>query len=426
MSMPRQHFIKCPCCWKRFHLSQTKWIAEHHELKDDYFIDDEGDKIEQKRFHPERFTTDCRAIDDKNMPCQRDFACPHCHMEMPDRYFDCEPMYVTLVGTKGSGKTFFLTALHHRLQQNPFEEDYELEGVSYIAGLYASKNIDLETNVKRLFRSTAPVDTFVTLDGTTVGNHAKKVSFPNADSDRESYVALPFTHVLESEGKKHALCLYDCQGTLFTKRGGIEEADSIFMQAILNSDVLFFLYDPTQNENCVMEYTEKYGRHIYRDGKINVKELLGMEKAILNPESDIDEQSHLVFGAMANYIRNFAQDRLDQNDRYARHICIIVTKCDAWEKCLRETQGHLRELPKDDVIVAVSKEVENWIKRHDPAFTTAVRSFASHYTYIPVSAAGRQVTKDAEGDEGYDIGVEPLNPRWVDVPFLCALYPPNQ
>ena len=428
MSMTRQRYIKCPCCWKRFHLSQTKWIAEHLELKDDYFIDNQGDKIEQKRFLPERFTTDCRAIDERGRICQRTFACPHCHMEVPENYFDCEPMYVSIVGTKGSGKTFFLTALHHRLQQNRFEEDFGLEGITYDAALYASQNIQLEENVKKLFRSIAPVDTFVTLDGTELGDHTKRVFFPDANGE-PSWVALPFTYIMESQGKRHALCLYDCKGALFTRKGGIGSAENIFIHHILDSDILFFLYDPTQNENCVQEYTEKYGRMIYRDGQIDKEELVGMELEILHPV--IDEQSHLVFGAMANHIRNHSnpRDGLIQNGRYTKYICIIVTKCDAWEKCLSaSTQQHLKEVPRYEIIAEVSKDVENWIKKHDPAFTTAVKNFAkqgTHYTYVPVSAAGRQVKKNAVGQEGYDIGVEPLNPCWIDVPFLCALYPPE-
>ena len=434
MSTPRQNYVQCPCCWKRFHLSQVLWVAKHRELKDDYFRDSEGDRTKQKRFLPERFRTDCRAIDERGEICSREFACPHCHMEIPEIYFNSKPMYVSIVGTKGSGKTFFLTALHYRLLQNRFEEDYGLKGVSYDAALYASQNRHLEANVKMLFRSLVPPDEFVTLNATEKIDHAERVFFPDTNIETETWVALPFTYILELEKRKHALCLYDCQGGFFTKQGGIGDADNIFLQHILDSDILFFIYDPTQNECCVQDYAEKYGRQIYRDGQIDKKELVGMELEILNPT--IEEQSHLVFGAMANHIRNHADPKkgVMRDDRYAKYICIIVTKCDAWERCLSETtQRYLRELPRYDVITDVSKDVERWINKHDPTFTRAVKNFAKHakhYTYVPVSAAGRQVKRKAVGEdmyrEGYDIGIEPLNPRWVDVPFLCALYPPNE
>lgn len=185
-----------------------------------------------------------------------------------------------------------------------------------------------------------------------------------------------------------------------------------------------------RHENCVKDYAAKYGRQIYRDGQFDDTELVGMEVVITEQYRAIEESSHHVFGAMANYVRKFSNPNagLIKEDQYTRYICIIVTKCDAWEKCLSEqTQQHLRELPNPDIIASVSNDVEHWLEHHDPAFTSTVRDFAQHYTYVPISAAGRQIKKRTSGtgtEVGYDIGIEPLNPRWVDVPFLCALYPP--
>ena len=423
--MDRNKFVQCPCCWHRFPLSETLWIAMHHDLKDDYLVDALGDKMAQQRFLPVRFTPGCRAFDERGERCGRDFACPHCHVAIPESYFNCEPMYVSIVGTTGAGKTFFLASLHHRLRQNPFKRDFGLEGLSYDSALYASQNRILDENVNTLFRAVAPPDTFVTLDRTAVGDHVQSVLFPEG----KSWVALPFTYVLTVDGKKRALCLYDRQGGAFTQRGGIGNARHVFNLHLLDSDILFFLYDPTQNGSCVLDYAPKYGRSIYRDGQIDEAALVGVESRILNP--DIELSSHHVFGAVANFVRQYSNPNngLIKEDRYTKYICIIATKCDAWERCLPDkTQQYLREPPKDDVygvIAHVSNDVEAWIEKHDPAFTAAVRGFAKNYNYIPVSAAGRQVIKNAKEEEGYNIGVEPLSPRWIDVPFLRALYPPQ-
>jgi len=244
MSMPRQNFVKCPCCWERFPLSQTMWIASHDELKDDYRFGTQGSGIEQKRFLPERFTPDCRAIDERGEICKRDLACPCCHMEIPERYINCTPMYVSIVGTRGAGKTFFLTALHYRLQQNRFQRDYGLK-LFFDAGLYASQNRKLAENIQTLFHSVVSADTFVTLEATSPGDLEMMITDPKKG---DYNVALPFTYILNQDGKRHALCLYDHSGESF-QGDSMEKARNIFTRHILDSDILFFLYDPTQNEN---------------------------------------------------------------------------------------------------------------------------------------------------------------------------------
>lgn len=411
-------FVKCPCCLEEFHRSEILWIAEHEDLKDDYF----KDRAERKRFLPERFSKNCQAYDERGEICKRDFACPHCHMEISEEYFNSKPMYVSLVGTNRSGKTYFLAALHHWLQQNRFIKDYRLD-LSFSAALYASQNEILATNVDTLFRRFVPADAFARLYSTALDELEREVTFP----DKGIYsVARPFTYVMRKDGERHALCFYDLSGeTFFQQR--IEEARNLFTRQILNSDILFFLYDPEQNENCVIDYARRNGRSIWHDGQINMDELVESEQIIASQNREIERTSHQVFHTMANFIREYANTKagLIKEGRYTKYIYIIVTKCDAWKECLLpETQRYLGEPPNSDIIASVSNDVKRWLEQHDSAFTTAVSDFAEHYIYIPVSATGRQ-PKNKDGVWGYDIGVEPLSPRWVEVPFLCAMYPPQ-
>jgi len=424
--MDRNKYVQCPCCRDRFSLSETLWIAaQYDDLKDDYFEDDLGNKTESKRFLPERFAPDWRAFDERGTKCRRTFACPKCHMEIPESYFNCEPLSVSIVGPTLAGKTFFLTALHHRLQQDPFERDYGLKGMFYDAAHYSAHSEKLEEHTDRLFHSFAPPDTVVALRADELGGNERKIFGPEG----EYWVAIPYTYILREGERKRSLCLYDRAGKLFTQTvGKIGDARNVYNKILLASDILFFLYDPTQNGNCVKDYAPRYGRRIYSNGIVDKSKLIGAEEKILN--SQIGESSNHVFGLVKNFIVQYAPQGLIENDKYTRYVCIVVTKCDAWEKCLSEKiQQYLREPPKGDVygvIAEVSNEVEAWIGKHDPAFTASVRNFVKHYTYIPVSAAGRQAKKDDDSKvEGYDIGVEPLHPRWVDVPFLCALYPPQ-
>jgi len=397
------------------------WIAADITLTDDCFSDDGGNvETLQKRFLPERFTPDCRAIDEKERKCERNFACRECFMEIPQTYFDSEPMCVPMVGTSGAGKTFFLTALHKMLKENRFEKDYGMSELSYVTGLHASKNTQLEEQVQKLFSQTVLFEDFVALRGTEVGDHEKTL---HRGKINEKTVAHPFTYVLGVAEKKYALGLYDCKGSVFTQGGedSIGRAENVFTESVRESDFLFFLYDPTQTESCVLDYTKQSGREIRdADGNIDTTKLRGLEGKITEPTTKL--LSSNVFGTVAGYIRGYSE--LTEGGKYTKHICIIVTKSDEWKQCLPPTtQEILDRIPEIAKIPDVSEEVENWIGKCDPAFVTAVKEFAIRYTYIPVSAAGRPVTQH-DGVEGYYVRGsrgEPLKPSWVDVPFLVAL-----
>ena len=420
MSAPRQNFVKCPCCWERFPLSQTMWIAAHHELKDDYFIDEQsGSKTEQKRFLPERFSPNCRAIDARGETCERKFACPHCHVQIPSIYFDYRPKYVSIVGTSRAGKTYFLAALLYRLTNIKFIEDYGLDW-SFVMQRYISQNDTIEKNVNTLF-GTGTQETITSIASTLFGELEKTIT---DSSEKNRKVALPFIYELKQDSMRYALCLYDHSGESFFY-DKIGKAENTFIGHILDNDVLFFLYDPTQTADCVKDYAARHGRQIYRaDGTIDVETLVGAEPFIVQT-GETHKLSHNIFGEMAQFIREYSKpsDGLIDAHQYTKHVCIIVTKCDAWEKCLSETtQKCLKEPPNSHTIDNVSKEVESWIGKHDSAFTNAVKSFVRHYTYIPVSATGRQPIKTIEGAFVHDTAVEPLHPYWVDAPFICALY----
>jgi len=60
---------------------------------------------------------------------------------------------------------------------------------------------------------------------------------------------------------------------------------------------------------------------------------------------------------------------------------------------------------------------------HCPEIVTAAEGFASHVTYIPVSAVGweTQVVDGTDGKRSLVIRPEDTAPYWVTVPFLYAL-----
>ena len=272
---------------------------------------------------------------------------------------------------------------------------------------------------------------------------SRTVQLPGQNSN--SYVANPFIYSLEDKregGQKYALCLYDCQGGLFTQ-SEIGEANNIFHKSLLDNDFLFFLYDPTQHAGCIRDYADKNNRDIWivdetmdtRNRKIDKSKLTHTEQKSLNNDL-LDEKSNLVLNSVKDYIEKYdTESGLVKNGKYTRLLYVIVTKCDEWGVCLSdEVQQSLKTPPTTDeqgrvTVRKVSDEVERWIDQHDQEFVSAVKGFAKNYIYVPVSATGRKVvvreTKvkdEITKDEGYYVGVEPLNPCWVDIPFLHAFF----
>ena len=104
--------VTCPHCWESFPPERLLWISEHNDLLDDPLLG----RDEQQRFLPTRFNVDGDALDAKNFPCHA-LACPKCHLGIPRPLLELEPLFMSIFGAPGSGKSFLLASMTWQLRQ---------------------------------------------------------------------------------------------------------------------------------------------------------------------------------------------------------------------------------------------------------------------------------------------------------------------
>ena len=102
----------CPHCWHEFAPQDVLFVASHEDLRGDPRLGPD----EMLRFRPSRFNAMGSAFDARNLACQ-DMACPRCHLPIPEVMLTAEPFFVSILGTPGCGKSFYLAALTWELRQ---------------------------------------------------------------------------------------------------------------------------------------------------------------------------------------------------------------------------------------------------------------------------------------------------------------------
>jgi hypothetical protein len=403
--------ITCPHCWHVFPPDEVLWIATHSDLVGDPLLG--GD--EQQRFLPTRFDSSCKAVDVKGVQC-KDLACPHCHLSISWALLEMRPMFVSILGAPGSGKSYYLAAMTWQLRQmlrNKFSLSFS------DADSYA--NQVLSGYEERLFLNPNE-DELVNLPKTELeGDLYQSVRF----GDREVWYPKPFVFSVQpleshpSRAKRdtasRALCLYDNAGEHFLPGG--EKANCPAKHLAL-SEALLFLFDPTQHP--------KFRKRCL--GKTNDPQM---------GKFGWTHPQHQVLLEAANRIRSHGG--FAQNARCPQPLVVVLTKFDAWcsmlgrkrlanEDAIREVQGKALSALDIESIRDISKQVEGILAAEAHEVVSAADSVSDDVIYIPVSALGCSPevveTDSADGKPGTALCVRPrdINPMWVEVPNLYALY----
>ncbi|MDR2763000.1 MAG: hypothetical protein LBB88_10385 [Planctomycetaceae bacterium] len=416
---------KCPSCWRFFRIEDVLWIANSEELRGE----DRLSEYDFKRFLPRHFTPNCRAIDEYGGECEK-IACPHCYLEIPRAYLESKDFMVSIVGSRTSGKTYFVTSLVHWIKRSLFNF-----GFYYYEATFANKNRDLEINIEKLFPNVTVPNERVDLAG-TVPQYGVTIKTPKPktpDQFDEFTYPIPFMYSIKSkelpESPNYSVCIYDHSGEDF--RAGEDHPKAPLTQHLGYSDALFFLFDPTQFPNFIKAYKRKQGKELIDN------ELVGAERNTLGTSEAYQDQPYIIFGEMTRRIQNNYKNKrgkmLGTIEKYDRPIIIVVSKCDTWMCLLDESVQEIIKkgypIPEKDangndivgarpiskkLIKIVSDEIHRLLLEYRPQFINVVDSFASDVTFIPVSATGCSPTH-----EGFVPGT--LEPIWIGVPFLYAL-----
>ncbi|MCL4203131.1 MAG: hypothetical protein KJ000_11575 [Pirellulaceae bacterium] len=392
----------CPHCWTEFPPHELLWIAAHSDLRGDPLLGQD----EQIRFLPSRFSADGKAIDVRGELCTG-LACPHCHLSIAWSLLEMQPLFLSILGAPGSGKSYFLSSMTWQLRQTLRDQF----AVSFTDADPLNNQV-LSEYEERLFLNPKD-DQLVYLPKTELeGQLYQSVAY----GERRVWYPRPFVFSLQPlDGHidydkrrllARALCLYDNAGEHFLPGGETPNSPS---KHLALSEVLFFLFDPTQHP----KFRARCKDHSN------------------DPQMGDHGWSHRqdqVLLEAANRIR--AHSGASSSDKLRQPLVVIVTKFDAWRALAPNLKLDLNQIVRragktmsaldSNVLKSVSDTVREILNQHARELVAAAEGFSNEVIYIPVSALG--CAPEIIGTSGM-LGIRPrhIQPIWSEVPLLFAL-----
>jgi hypothetical protein len=396
--------VVCPHCWNHFAPEEVLWISDHIDLFGDSLLGPE----QQQRFLPSRFTPQGDAIDARGLVC-RNLACPQCHLSVSRGLLESEPLFLSMLGSPASGKSYFLASATWKLREvltNYF-------GVTFQDADPAA-NRALNSAEERLFHHPNPDQVYMPgdlidktqlegelYDTVSYGQHSVSYPRPYLFS-----LQLRDRHPLAGRGRwDHMLCLYDNAGEHWLP--GSDTPTRPVTRHLALSRVLLYLFDPSQDRR-------------FRDAAKQS-----------NPDSPsgglvVGRQETILSEATAR-IRRYCG--LAQNAKIDRLLIVVLPKFDAWSHLLESppTQEPWMVSSKHpvagfvtDQVDQVSAQLRQLLQKYCPETVTSAEALSSRVVYIPVSAVGPGIVTDPKTGK---MGIRPsaIRPFWVTVPFLYAI-----
>lgn len=400
----------CPHCWFNFDPADVLWISAHQDLVGDPRLGPD----EQLRFLPTAFNPEGQALDLRGVPC-RTVACPSCHLPLPRAVLEYEPLFVSILGTPSCGKSYFLATLSWQMRQL-LPKHFAIS----FADADPTVNLGITEAEKKLFLSERPEKLLPLanlIEKTKLAGDLYDVIY---EGDHAIRYLKPFLFTLRPNEKHPSadraddlarlVVLYDNAGEHFMP--GREEPNAPVTQHLAKSQLLLFLFDPTQDPRF---------RRLYEKGNPNA--------ALMNLRS---ERQDVVLREAAARVRRLAG--LTTGEKHRQPLVVIVTKCDAWQDLLAEDFGKEPWLVKNgfagldrEGIAKRSAALRSLLDKTCPEVVVAAEEFAEEVIYMPVSALGKAPSPmKADGKNGQPVnipGIRPIDirPRGVIVPFLHAL-----
>jgi len=367
------------------------FISNHPDLLGDPVLG-EG---EQQRFLPTRFNANGHAIDSGGIICP-DMACPRCHLRLPSPVLDTHPTFFSIVGSPGSGKSYFLASAVWKLRT----------ALPRVFGVHFM-DVDAQTNqwindyeAKLFFQSDPSVHQSIAKTDEQAGNVYRQVKINGLPTflPLPSLFSLAPSSAAESPAKTdlHTLILYDNAGEHF--QAGHDSAHAPGTKHLLYSEGIVFLYDPTEDPRFRSHF--KSGVAVHRRG------VAAQRQDVLLVE-------------MLNRIRK--HHNLPSDRRFHKPLIIALSKADLLDGFPELAQSpwsapapHQPAALDIGAIARLSFKVRSLLSDCAPEVVTLVESFADHVVFMPFSALGHQ--PQAEGIRPCDV-----SPQWAEVPFLYLL-----
>jgi len=401
--------VACPNCWHFFFPEDVLFRARHTDLVGDTVAGQD----EYLRFLPRRFNAAGEALDPRGMPTT-DLACPRCHLPVAEALLEVPPLFISLIGSPASGKSYFLTTMTWELRRlmptaRMAFSDADPEANSaiheYEHTLFMNPQPDVPTDIRKTQSADPKLYRTALIDGAAI-RYPKPLQFrlwPTADHPRSA----------NSHRIGRIIILYDNAGEDFLP--GAEEHSAASVQHLARSQILFALLDPTQDPR-------------FRSAcRSDDPQLVHGLRPDMDPRSVILRQETLLQEAAVK-IRRYL--RISEKQRISKPLIVIVPKYDVWQDLVGATVSREPYDDEDESPLALrmgqvertSETIRDLLCRLCPEFVTTAEGLSENVLYIPVSSLGRspELIQHAER-RFYGIRPKDIRPCWVTVPLLYCL-----
>ena len=402
--------ITCPNCWHSFFPEESLFVAKHPELI--------GDPIagsnEYLRFLPDHFTTGGEAIDPKGFETS-ETACPRCHLPFPPPLLEVPPLFISIIGSPASGKSYFLTTMIWTLRKLLPQAGITFSDADPVANspiheyeqsLFLNPHPDQPTEIRKTQQDDPRLHRSAILEGAAI---RFPLPFLFLMWPTPSHPRFDRAHKI---GK--VVALYDNAGEDFLPSA--EDSTSAAVRHLAMSQILMVLYDPTQDPRFRAQCKSKDPQlaHGLRPGSSQPSVILRQETILREAETRI---------------RRYLE--ISQNTRIRKPLIVEVPKFDIWsemagisldkEPYFVDSADQLLKLDMQ-TIETVSDRIRSLLLQYCPEFVSAAETMSETVRYVPFSSLGCSPELVQNGQSAY-YGIRPkdIHPKWTTVPLLYCL-----
>ena len=228
---PTVHQAQCPHCWRPYVDGELLTIATHESLRGDPLLGED----EMLRFEADSFSDKGVPLDATGTPCL-ELACPQCRLKVPHGLSNIPQAFISILGSPGAGKSYYLSVLVDAIQRKAFENwSYNWKDADPTA------NAPLNSMRHRLSSARHAAEAY--LAKTSLDGHLySKVTL----NGRPSLLPKPFTYLLEGEDQKcQCLTFYDNAGEHF--QPGSDGTSNPVTHHLAHAHLWCFLFDPSKD-----------------------------------------------------------------------------------------------------------------------------------------------------------------------------------
>ena len=403
--------IVCPNCWHSFSPDSLLFVSKHPELVGDPVAGEN----EYRRFEPFRFNVAGEALDEMGFATDS-LACPRCHLSISEAMLEAASIFISVVGSPSSGKSYSLAAMAWELRRILPELSLSFSDADptrnsaiheYEQALFMNPQPDELTEIRKTQRDDPRLYQTVMLAGAPV-------RFP-----------LPLQFALwptpehpryRSDNKMGGLIvMYDNAGEDFLP--GADSGATPVVQHLAKSHIIFMFFDPTQDPRFRDECDSDDPQLTDRTGPDGNVASVTIRQETLLQEAGVKVRRYM---------------GIAPNKPMDKPLIVVVSKFDVWANMLdismdgepfRPGNGRWPMLLDVDRVDDVSNGIRHLLRRLCPEFVATAENLSTSVRYIPTSALGTSPELAKRDDGRYMLGIRPRNisPQWVTVPLLYCL-----